>query len=169
MPQQDKPKASARDLFLHFLAMFTLYISAISLTTVLFQLINIQIPDPLDTGYGYMIDGARRTLRFGLSFLIVMFPVCIYSLHLVNKVYGEQKEKATLGIRKGIIYFTLFVVSFIIMITLVILLNNFLNGELTMRFFLKILSTLFVAGSIFWYYRWDLHRFKESRADVHST
>lgn len=156
-------KATSRDLFLHFLAMFTLYISAISLTTVLFQVINIQIPDPLEDtqSYPYRLDSARRLLRHSLSFLIVMFPVCVYSLRLVQKTYDTDKEKAKLGIRKAIIYFTLFVVSFIIMFTLVFLINRFLNGELTVRFFLKMISTLLVAGTIFWYYRWDLHRFKE--------
>ncbi len=158
----DRPKASQKDIFLHFLVMFTLYISAISFTSVLFQIINITIPDPLlNFGYGYMYDGARGILRTALSFLVVMFPVCVYSTRLLNKSYEENKERTQLRIRKSIIYFTLFIVSFIIMFTLVFLLNQFLKGELTLRFFLKLASTLFVAGSIFGYYRWDLQRFKE--------
>ena len=162
---KDKPKASPKDLFLHFLAMFTLYISAISLTVVLFQIINIWIPDPLDQNiYNYGYDREERALRNGLSFLIVMFPVCLYSLRAVHKSYEEKKEKAQLYIRKLIIYFTLFVVSFIIMFTVVSLINNFLNGELTLRFFLKILSSMFVAVSVFGYYRWDLKHFKEDKA-----
>jgi hypothetical protein len=40
------------------------------------------------------------------------------------------------------------------------LINTFLGGELTLRFFLKVLTVLFVAGSIGGYYIWDLKKFK---------
>ena len=163
-------KASQRDLFLHFLAMITLYISAISLTTVLFQIINIYIPDVAANSYDYYggFDPAKRLLRNALSFLIVMFPVCAFSLHLLNKSYKKDTEKQKLHIRKTIIYFTLFIVSFIILFTLVSLVNGFLNGEMTLRFGLKVLSTLLVAGSVFGYYQWDLVQFKEANKDNHS-
>lgn len=157
-----KPKSTSRDLFLHFLAMFTLYISAISLITVLYQIINLTVPDPLQAAeqMPYMFDSAKQSLRIALSFLIVMFPVCLYSIRLLNKTYIVEPEKAVLPVRRGIIYFTLFVVSFIIMISLVFLINSLLQGQLTLRFFLKLLSILFVAGSIFGYYRFELRSFQ---------
>ncbi len=162
-----KPRASQRDLFWHFLGMGTLYVSAISLTSVLFQIVNILVPDPIvyDGGiYSYALDGAKRTLRFAVSALVIMFPVCVYALKQIQESYEKEKEKRELRVRKSIIYFTLFVVSFIIMMTLIFLINRFLSGELTLRFFLKLLSTLIVAGSVFGYYRWDLHRFDHKKA-----
>ncbi len=156
-----KPRASQRDIFWHLLGMGTLYASAIALTTVLFQIVNILVPDPIIAGggYGYVVEGAKTLLRNAISFLVVMFPVCAYALKQINESYANDPMKHDLRIRKTIIYFTLFVVSFIIMFTLAFLLNKFLAGELTARFFLKLLSTLVVAGSVFGYYRWDLRRF----------
>lgn len=162
-----KPRRSPRDLFLHFLAMFTLYISAISLTTVLYQIINILVPDTLAGIDVYSANAAERILRMALSFLIVMLPVCVYSIMILNKTYVADPQKAVLPVRKAIIYFTLFVVSFIIMFSLVFLLNSFLQGELTLRFFLKLLSVLFVAGSIFGYYRWELKQFRKEESSIH--
>jgi hypothetical protein len=157
-----KIKASAQDVFWHFLAMFTLYVTAISLTAVLFQIVNIAIPDSVGlygcTGY---TDGFRRSLRVGLSFLIVFFPTCVYSIHRLNMLYKKSREKTSLSVRRALIYFTLFVVSFIILFNLVFLLNSFLDGEMTGRFVLKSLSVLIVAGTIFGYYRWDLKRFEK--------
>lgn len=163
---ETKPKANQRDIFWHFLGMGTLYVSAISLTSVLFQIVNILVPDPVLSGgiYNYALDGAKSTLRMAVSALVIMFPVCVYALKQIQESYEKDKEKRELRIRKSIIYFTLFVVSFIIMITLVFLINRFLSGELTLRFFLKLLSTLVVAGSVFGYYRWDLHRFDHTKA-----
>lgn len=156
-----KVKATHRDIFFHFLAMFTLYISAISLTVVLFQIINISFPDPVSDQY-YAVDRYRRALRSGLSFLIVMFPVMIFSLRMLAKTYKDRAVARALSIRKTITYFTLFVVSFIIMFTLVFVLNQFLDGELTSRFAFKALSTLLVAGAIFWYYRLDLRDIQQA-------
>jgi uncharacterized membrane protein YpjA len=47
------------------------------------------------------------------------------------------------------------------MFTLVFLINSFFQGELTLRFFLKLLSIIFVAGSIFGYYRFELKNFRK--------
>lgn len=159
-----KVKASPRDVFLHFLSMATLYASAISFTAVLFQIINLVVPDVVFGEYYGNGDGAKSILRTAVSFLIVMFPVCLYSLQMLHKTYKESPQKLELTVRKALIYFTLFVVSFIIMFTLVFLTSRLLNGELTMRFFLKLLSTLFVAGAVFGYYRYDLHRGAKAKA-----
>lgn len=158
---EKKVKASPRDVFLHFLSMATLYASAISFTTVLFQIINLLVPDVAFGQYYGNGEGAKSLLRTAVSFLVVMFPVCLYSLQILHKTYKESSEKLELTVRKALIYFTLFVVSFIIMFTIVFLLRGLLDGELTLRFLLKLLSTLFVAGSVFGYYRYDLHRGKK--------
>ncbi len=155
-------KTSPKDFFLHLLAMVSLYGSAISLCVVLFQLVNIGIPDPLDQagGYYYAGDMARRLLRNGLSFLIVLFPVYGATMWHLNKSYLADESKRNLRVRKWLTYFTLFVAALIIIFTVVTLLNHLLNGELTLRFGLKVLSVVFVAGSIFGYYFWDLKKYK---------
>ena len=150
--------SSAKDVFLHLLAMVTLYASAISFLVVVFQLINIGIPDPLTADEYYRHEFARRTLRTGLSFLIVMFPVYLGVNWFLQKEYERHQEKVRLRIRLWLIYLTLFIAAIIILVALVMLIDKLLNGELTLRFILKLVSVLFVTGSIFGYYLWDIRR-----------
>ncbi|MBU0660721.1 hypothetical protein KKG22_00910 [Patescibacteria group bacterium] len=154
-----KAKGSNPKLFfLHLLSILALYVSAGALITVLFQLINIYIPDTLNSFY----DGAyhKSALRSAISFLIVMFPVYIGTLFTLDSIYKKEKETRDLAIRKWLVYFTMFVGVATILFTLVSVFNTFLDGEMTLRFALKVLSVLFVAGSTIGYYFYDLKRFK---------
>lgn len=157
----DKPKkgqTSPKDFFLHLLAMITLYASAISFITAVFQYINISIPDPLET-YFYA-EGAYAAIRTALSFLIVMFPVYLITNWQLHKSYVADKSKRNIWVRKWLVYFTLFVAALIIIFDLVFLVRSLLEGELTLRFGLKLLAIFFTAASIFGYYFWDLKRYK---------
>ncbi|KKW42553.1 MAG: hypothetical protein UY92_C0006G0114 [Candidatus Magasanikbacteria bacterium GW2011_GWA2_56_11] len=151
-------KASPRDFFLHLLAMVLLYASAASFTAVIYQLINLSIPDPLEQNGYFSETGARSILRHALSMLIVMFPVYIGITLYLQKVYTRNEAKRGLKIRRWLIYLTLFAAALIILFSLVSLLNRFMNGELTLRFALKLLTLLFVTGSIFGYYLWDVRK-----------
>lgn len=151
----EKIKTSPKDIFLHLLAIVTLYVSAGSVLALLFQYINVYIPDPLEYDY-YHLTSAYGTIRLSMSLLVVMFPVYVWTMRFLAKSYAEEPEKQNMRIRKWLLYFTLFAAALIIMGDLVSLINTFLNGELTMRFLLKILSVFLVAGSVLWYYHRDL-------------
>lgn len=146
---QPKQKTSPKDFFLHLLSMLTLYVSAISFGTILFQLVNLQYPDPLNS---YMVTSARDILRQGISSVIIFFPVYIGSVVYLNKMYTQHAEKRNLRIRKWLIYFTLFVASVIILFSLSSLVKHLLDGELTMSFFLKLLSVVFISASVLGFY-----------------
>lgn len=149
-------KTTPKDFFLHLMVMVALYASTISFTTVMFQIINIWVPDALnDYGFGF-----ESTLRTGLSFLLVFFPVLVFTSWMLQKTYKNEPARAHLWIRKWLVYFTLFVSAIIIMVTAVVLVNRLLDGEVTMRFLLKMLTVFFVTGSVFGYYLHDLKKFK---------
>lgn len=152
-------KTSPKDVFLHLLAVVALYFSAGSFITLIFQFVNVWIPD-LVTEHFYSLQGAYQTIRWSISVLVVVFPVYILTSWFLNKGYLTNPSKRNLWIRKWLIYFTLFVSAIIIIGDLVVLVNNLLGGELTPRFLLKVLTVLFVAGSVFYYYFWDLRRHK---------
>jgi len=159
--EENKHRTSPKDFFLNLLSMVALYMSAGSFIALIFQYINIFFPDVLDSGnYGDPLDVAYRVIRFAVSTLIVSFPVYLLSLRFMGKDYVVNPEKRNLRIRKWLVYFTLFVVSVIIMGDFIALINTFLGGELTVRFILKVLTVLAVTGSIFWYYLWDLRKYK---------
>ncbi len=153
-----KPRASAQDFFLHLLAMVTLYFSAISFLTIIFQIINTFIPDILAEGYS--TSARLGKLRFGISSVIIVFPVYLGTMWYLARRYAIDPLRKNLGIRKWLIWFTLFVAVLIMIGDSVALVNNLLSGELKARFILKALSILFVTGAIFGYYLWDLRRQK---------
>lgn len=154
-----KLKSGPKDVFLHLLSIIALYGSAASFITLIFQYINVLLPDPLEGGY-YVLSGAYSAIRFAISSLVVVFPVYILTSWYLNKIYGENPEKRDLRIRKWLVYFTLFAAGLIIMGDLVALINTLLGGELSLRFILKVLTIFFVSGSVFGYYIVDLKKNK---------
>lgn len=153
----DTPKSSPRDFFLHLFAFGTLYVSAISLISLWFQYINLQLPDPLQP-YGYQPSSyyAFQQLRWPMSALIVVFPVFLFLTRWISGEIARDPSRKELRIYKWLVYLTLFVSSVTIVVDLVTLIYNFLGGELTARFGLKVVVVLVVALAIFGYYLWHL-------------
>ncbi len=148
-------KSTARDTFLHLLSIVTLYMSATAFITLMFQYVNRFFPDALLPDY-YYYDMSNGPLRFAIATLVVVFPVYIWSAWYLQKGYTKSPELKTIGVRKWLVYLTLFVATFMIIGSLISILNSFLSGELTVRFFLKALSVLLVAAMIFAYYLYDI-------------
>ncbi len=92
--------------------------------------------------------------------MIVIFPVYFFVLRFLTKDVDENPEKRELKIRKWLLYFTVFVAALVIIGDLVILINTYLNGDLTSQFILKILTMFFIAGSVFSYYFSELRELR---------
>ena len=152
MESERTVKMTPKDFFLYIGAMATLYVSAFSLIALLFQYIETLFPDQLS----YYYDPYSTAIRLQLACLIVIFPVYLFITRLLNRELRVMPEKSNLGIRKWLIYITLFVAGIAVLGDLIVLLNTFLGGELTTRFILKILVVLVVVGSAFLYYFYDL-------------
>lgn len=150
-------KGGARDFFLYLFATGALYFSAGSVITLLFEYINRWLPDPAyQMYYGY--DGFSSGLRWAVSLLLVIFPAYVLVMRFLNRDIDRHPERREIGIRKAMIYLTLFLAAIAIIVDLVLVVNSFLGGELTARFSLKILAVLLVAGLVFWYYLFSLRR-----------
>lgn len=149
MNEIQKPRVTAKDFFLWLGAMVALYVSAISLILLTHQYINVWFPDLVLEPYG---TGASGAIRFSIAFLIVFFPLYVWLTRLLHQDLRVNPEKKELWVRRWLVFLTLFVAGVAMAIDLVMLVNTFLNGELTMRFGLKALTILVVVGSGFWYY-----------------
>lgn len=144
--------SAPRDVYLHLLGTITLFITVISLLTVLFQYINVLLPDPLN----FFRQGVLDTIRGASSSLLVGFPIFLWISSILHKDVVRDPEKRELGIRKWLTYLTLLVAAIAMIIYMIMLVNGFYGGELTLSFSLKVLSVLLVAGIVFGYYLWDL-------------
>jgi hypothetical protein len=143
-----------RDLFLHLLAIVTLYWSAISFVTLIWQYINYFLPDVLN----YYYQSTNYAIRFAVSSLVIVFPIFILVSWYLNKIYRREAVVRESKIRKWLIYLTMFITSLVMIGDLVSTINMFLGGEITSRFILKALSILIVAAVIFGYYLNDVRR-----------
>ncbi|MDP3994070.1 MAG: DUF5671 domain-containing protein [Candidatus Doudnabacteria bacterium] len=159
--QQSAPeKVGPRDVFLHLLAIVTLYASAITFSVLIFDYIDIYIPDPLIDNNYYSVSSSYQSIRWSIASLIVIFPVYLLTTRHLNRSYSGDPARSNLRTRRWLLYFTLLVATLIIIGDLVTLIYRLLGGELTIRFALKMLAVLFVAGSIFGYYRAELKKYK---------
>lgn len=153
---QEIKRNTPRDVFLHLLAIVTLYWSAVSFITLLWQFINYFFPDVLNRYYNYL--SFTGPIRFAVASLIIVFPVFILVSWYLNKIYAKESQVRESKIRKWLIYLTLFIASLVIIGDLIAVINTFLGGEITTRFILKALSVLLVAGFVFGYYFDDVRR-----------
>ncbi len=147
---------SAREAFLYLVLFMTLAISAISFGTIVFQLVNRWLPDPL--AYDGFITSVNETLRSATAALIVAFPVFLFVSRLTIRAIDENPDLRLSRPRTAITYLAMFFASAVIIGSLIVLVTSVLGGELTMRFILKTLTVLAIAGSIFGYYLHDLKR-----------
>jgi hypothetical protein len=147
-----KIHTTPKDFFLYVGVMVALYVSAFSLLALLFNYINILFPDQLDFYRGNF----SSAVRFSIASLIIIFPTYLVLTNVLNKDLRRNPEKKSIWIRKWLIYLTLFIAGVTIIVDLIILVNTFLGGEITVRFGLKILSVLIVTGAVFGYYIQDL-------------
>ncbi len=151
-------KITPRDFFTHVGTIVTLYVSAISLITLLFQVINILHPDSLD----YYVDPYSSGIRWAVASLIIIFPLFLLLSWLLERDYNVFPEKRGLGIKRWLTFLTLFVTGAAIATDLIVLITSFLGGEISTRFVLKVVVVLVVAGFVFGYYIWDLRRMSQS-------
>lgn len=153
------PYLSAREAFMYLLMFLTLYISSVSFGTLLFQFINRAFPDLLRYSY----DGSLSAIRTATASLIIAFPVFMLMAWLLNRAIVREPDKKASKIRKWLTYITLFIAAGIIIGDLITLIRTFLEGELTLRFILKVGVVFIISVTIFGYYLWDMRKEEEKK------
>lgn len=153
--------STAKDFFLHLLSIAMLYFGVVTFILLLFQYVNLLFPDVLTTYRTGILD----SIRWSTASLIVVYPVYALTVWLIHRDLRSDPSKADVWIRRWLTYLTLFLAAIAIVADLVTLIYNFLNGELTVSFTLKIVIVLLVVLGVFGYYFWDLKR----RSFEHTT
>lgn len=159
MPTKTKPSTKSsklrtgpKEVFLQLMMMAMLYISVISLIILGFAYIDLVVPDLLEGYSGWKLD----QIRVSSSMLIVSFPLLLVFSRILQKDLKKFPKKHDLKFSKWLTYITLFVSSITLVISLIILINEFYSGELTLTFALKVLLVLVMAGAVFGYYLWHV-------------
>lgn len=142
----NQSKVTPKDFFLYLGMIAALYVSVGSLLKLVFDIINTVYPDALSGSY---YDPYSTAMRLAMASLIIVFPIYLWISYYLSKQVRSDESKKNLWIRKWLIYLTLFIAGVVIVGDLIVLINIFLNGEITTRFVLKVLAVLLVAGSVF--------------------
>lgn len=151
-----EPYLSARDAFMHLVLFVTLYISAYSMGSLLFDLIGLWLPDPVTQQYAY--EDPNEGIRRSVASIIIAFPIYMFLSRTLVRAYRVDPDRRQSRVRKWLTYVTLFIAAFVIIGDLIALVTSLLGGEITLRFILKVLVVGLIAGLIFGYYLWDLRR-----------
>ena len=139
-------KTTPKDFFLHLGATVALYISTIALINLAYSIINYHFPDALA---GYF---SSSSIAWPISILIVLIPVLYVIEWFIKKDSINNPEKNDIWIKKWRIYLTLFLTAAVIAGDLIVLINTYLNGEISSRFVCKFFVILIVLAVIFAYY-----------------
>lgn len=151
-----KPYLSAREAFTYLVLFTTLYLSTFHLGRLIFQFINLGLPDPA-AFYEYA-ESARQAIQFSVASLIIAFPIFMTLSVIIGRSIKRDPGKRASKVRKWLTYMTLFVAAAVIIGDLTWLVYSFLGGEMSLRFALKALTVAAIAGGIFGYYLWDLRQ-----------
>ncbi|MFH0873624.1 MAG: DUF5671 domain-containing protein [Candidatus Komeilibacteria bacterium] len=160
-----KPYLSAREAFMYLLTYVTLYVSSFNLGALIYQFINRAFPDAT-IPVGQLYDAAVNPsgIRFNLASLIIAFPIYLWLTIILNRSAAKNPEARSSRVRKWLTYLTLFVTVGVMIGDLIALLNRLFNGDITMRFGLKFLTVLVIAGVVFVYYLRDLRKEETTNA-----
>src|SRR3989339_45567 len=146
---------AAKFAFFYMLSLVALVFMALSTGMIIFQVINKNIMDTLHEGSGQF---SSEALKFAISALIISAPVFFAASRSIYRSLFSGALNRESGIRKWLTYFILFIASVVMIGWLIFTINNFLNGELTLKFLLKAVTAIGIAVSVFTFYYYDIRR-----------
>ncbi len=149
--------ASTLDIVINFFSFILLGITATALGTLYFQIINKYFPDALANVQDYyyvMYPSGINTdaVYYAIAALLVAYPLYYVVVRMWFKRFREDEAKTESNLTKWLTYLVLLGTSVTIVADLIAVLFTFFQGEITMRFFLKALTILVIAGMVFGFY-----------------
>ncbi len=146
--------SSMWDAFEHILLFISLYVMAMSIALVLHYFADKWSPGiPTHPEYSSVTNSFQDTMFRGyLAALIVSTPLFSLFFLLVSKRTFANPGIKNLRSRKILIYLTLIITFLIMLSNIIVLVFDFLNGNVTLNFVIHFLITGLVSGIVFYYY-----------------
>ncbi len=146
---------NAKYAFYYLLSLAALIFTALSVGMVVFGIIDKTVADALNYNNYSGVDGQ---LKFAISALFIAAPVYYLISRLINRGLHKKELEIDSPLRRWLTYFIILVSSVTILGVFIGVINNFLSGELTVRFILKAVTMLIIAASVFSFYFYDIKR-----------
>lgn len=146
-------KSSTVEVVINFFSFILLGVVISALGTLYFAIINDFFPDKLNVGYSsYYYRRIADTIHYAIAALIIGYPMYYFAIRLWFKNFRQDETKVESKLTKWITYLVLLVSSITIVGDLIYIVYTFLQGEISIRFFLKALTVLVIAGMVFGFY-----------------
>ncbi|WP_072389896.1 DUF5671 domain-containing protein [Hyphomicrobium sp. CS1BSMeth3] len=161
IPPVPRPRLrlTARDAFVYLLLFTALGISAWQLIWLIFSILNLVLPDPVD--YAYVERQSADQIRWGIASLVVSVPAFVaMTLYTDRKIAQDAGHQRSL-VRNWLTYLALFVSALSFLGVAVYVIYSFLKGEITLRFILKAATVALVSAGIFVFYLRGLEDFRD--------
>lgn len=155
VPERTGSGESARDAFLYLLSFATLATWACALGSMLFAMIDYWLPDLVGSANSFNL---RSSITWQMASVAVAFPIYLIAMRLVIRETAQNPDRLQSGVRKWLTYIALLLTAGTVIGDLIWFLDQFLTGELTLRFVLKSLAVLGICAGIFAYYLRSLDR-----------
>jgi hypothetical protein len=156
--------SSARDTFLHLLSFTALYTWVISLVVLYFTYVNVALPEHAWEDDSWVRENVRGAIRWGLASIVVAYPLFLLLWRSVLRSAARQPEKGLSGPRRWLTYLSLFVGAVTLLSDVITLVYYLFEGELTLRFVLKVGILFAITGAVFAYLALTLRGAKEAPA-----
>jgi len=141
-------KTTPKDFFINLGNLIAFYLLIISTGSVLFDFIDLLIPDEAANLY---FQYGQKISPFAIASIIVSLPLFFFLSKLVKKDIVASPEKMELRSRRWMIYLSLFIAGLVTAGDIVGIIYGFLTGFLALSSFAKMLAVLILAGGSFWY------------------
>lgn len=149
---QHLTKASTMDVVLNLFSFILLGVVVAALGTLYFAVINYYFPDPLYAYSYYAMSATSSAVHYAIAALIIAFPAYYFVVRFWFKRFRDDIAKMESGLTKWVTYLVLLVASVTIIGDLIVALFTFFQGEISIRFVLKAVTILGIAGAVFGFY-----------------
>lgn len=161
LTQPSSPKENSQPawhFFLYLTAFMSLGFLAGGIGSILFQIINATVPNPFEPESIYTKMSIQGVMKYGIASVLIAGPLYFALVHFINSLLRRGAIPTNSSVRKWLTYIVLFVAAAVILGDLVAFVWSALDGDLPLRFMLKVLSIFAIAGSIFGFSFWDMRR-----------
>lgn len=153
-------RITPKDFFLWVGAMAALYASVFAFVSLIFGYLDHVFPDALSY---YSGDPYSSGISMQMATIIVLLPVFFALMWIIRRSIAADPTRREVWVRRWALFLTIFIAGATVAGDLVTLVVYFLNGDVTLRFLLKVLTILLVAGGGFMHFLADLRGFWDAQ------
>ncbi len=144
-------KASTVDVMIGFFSFILLGIIVSAIGSLFFEVINRYFPDAVvNSGLGSVVSS--DTVHYSMAALFVGTPLYFFAIRLWFRRFREDDARAESRLTKWVTYLVLLVAAVTIVGDFIAIFYTFLQGEISVRFFLKAIVILGISGMVFGFY-----------------